>query len=161
MKRLYLGVLLSVSMLAFPAVVSADSEFEANATLTGSQEVPPVATAMRGNVDVEINSRLRVALRVRHNTNDIFAAHIHCAAPGVNGPVGVTLFMGSFTAERGLLTRGRFTPDAGNACNWSSIAHVADAIQSGNAYVNVHTTAASGGTPSGEIRGNLVVGDDD
>ncbi len=161
MKRLYLGVLLIVSMLAFPTVVLADSAFEANATLTGSQEVPPVATAMTGNVDVEINSTLRFALRVRNNTNDVFAAHIHCAPPGVNGPIGITLFMGSFTAERGLVARGRVTaPDDPNGCGWTSIADVAAAIQSGNAYANVHTTAASGGVPSGEIRGNLVVGDD-
>jgi hypothetical protein len=161
MKRLYPSVLLVVAMLAFPTVVLADSELEANATLTGSQEVPPVATAMRGNVDIEINRNLRFALRVRNNTNEIFAAHIHCAPPGVNGPIGVLLFMGSFTAERGLLARGRITaPESPNACGWTSIADVAAAIQSGNAYVNVHTTAASGGVPSGEIRGNLVVGDD-
>ena len=163
MKRFYLGVLVIVAMLAFPTVVLADSAFEANATLTGSQEVPPVATAMRGNIDVEINSnsRLRFALRVRNNTNDIFAAHIHCAPPGVNGPIGITLFMGSFTAERGLVARGRVTaPDPGNGCSWASIADVAAAIQSGNAYANVHTTAASGGVPSGEIRGNLTGGDD-
>jgi CHRD domain len=163
MKRLYLGILLIVATLAFPTAVLADSELEANARLTGSQEVPPNGSAMTGNVDVEINTeRLRFALRVRRNTNEIFAAHIHCAPPGVNGPVGVTLFMGSFTAERGLLARGPVTaPDPGNGCGWDSIADVAVAIQSGNAYVNVHTTAASGGIPSGEIRGNLIVGDDD
>ena len=163
MKRFYLGVLLIVAMLAFPTVVLADSAFEANATLTGSQEVPPTGSAMTGNVDVEIkNDRLRFALRVRRNTNDIFAAHIHCGPPGVNRPVGITLFMGSFTAERGLLARGLVTaPDPGNGCAWASIGDVAAAIQSGNAYVNVHTTAASGGFPGGEIRGDLIVGDDD
>ena len=131
-------------------------EFEA--TLTGDQEVPPVETSMRGDVDVEVrNKRLEVVLTVSNNTNEIFAAHIHCAPPGVNGPVGVTLFMGSFTEESGLLARMTVTaPDAGNGCGWTQIDDVIAAIQGGNAYVNVHTTAESGGVPSGEIRGNLM-----
>jgi hypothetical protein len=162
MKKLYLSILIIIALLAFPATALADSELEAGATLNGSQEVPPNGSAMRGNAEIEIeNGKLKAVIRVRNNTNDIFAAHIHCAPPGVNGPVGVTLFMGSFTAERGRLVRVIFTsPDAGNGCGWTSIADVAAAIQSGNAYVNVHTTAASGGIPSGEIRGNLSVGND-
>lgn len=99
---------------------------------------------------------MRVRLIVRNNTNDIFAAHIHCNTPGVNGPVGVTLFMGSFTARRGTLVKGFFTsPDPGNTCGWETIDDVAQAILDGNAYVNVHTTLASGGVPSGEIRGDI------
>jgi hypothetical protein len=164
MKKLYLSILIIVALLAVPttALADSDSALEAGATLNGSQEVPPTGSAMSGNVDIEIeNGRLKFALRVRNNTNDISAAHIHCAPPGVNGPVGVTLFGGSFTAERGLLARGRITaPNAGNGCGWASIADIAAAIQSGAAYVNVHTTVASGGVPSGEIRGNLSVGDD-
>ncbi len=133
-------------------------EFEA--TLTGDQEVPPVETEMLGDVDVEIeNNRLEVVLNVRNNVNmhEVFAAHIHCAPPGENGPVGVTLFMGSFTAERGLLARVTVRdPDADNGCGWADLQDIVDAIRSGNAYVNVHTTAESGGVPSGEIRGDLV-----
>jgi hypothetical protein len=163
MKRIKLSTLVIAAVLAFPAAALAVLALEANAILSGGQEVPSNASAMKGSVDVEINdSRLRYALRVRKNTNEIFAAHIHCAPPGVNGPIGVTLFTGSFTAERGLLNRARVTaPDPGNACGWTSIADVAAAIQSGNAYANIHTTAASGGIPAGEIRGDLVVGDDD
>jgi hypothetical protein len=163
MKKLNPSILLIAAVLAFPAAALAVLALEANGNLTGSQEVPPNASAMRGNVDVEINnSRLKYALRVRRNTNDVFAAHIHCGRPGANGPIGVTLFTGSFTAERGLLTRARVTaPDSGNACGWTSIGDVAAALESGNAYANVHTTAASGGIPAGEIRADLVVGDDD
>jgi hypothetical protein len=29
------------------------------------------------------------------NIENVFAAHIHCGAVGVNSPVGVTLFMGA------------------------------------------------------------------
>lgn len=132
------------------------AEFEA--TLTGAQEVPPVETDMRGDVEIEVeNNRLDVELSVKNNTHEIFAAHIHCAPPGVAGPVGVTLFMGSFTKKSGQLADVNITaPDAGNECGWTSIDDVVAAMESGNAYVNVHTTAESGGVPSGEIRGDLL-----
>jgi hypothetical protein len=116
---------------------------------------------MRGDVEIDVgNNRLAFELRVSNNTNEIFAAHIHCAPPGENGPVGVTLFMGSFSNEQGLLARGNVkTPDAGNQCGWTDIDDIVAAMQNGNAYVNVHTTAESGGVPSGEIRGDLVLAD--
>jgi hypothetical protein len=140
----------------------ADSDVEIAADLDGSQEVPAVVTSMRGEVEVKIeDGQLEFALEVSSNTHDIFAAHIHCASPGINGPVGVTLFTGSFTDASGTLAEGTvMAPEAGNACGWIDIAAVTAAIQSGNTYVNVHTTAASGGVPSGEIRGNLPGSDD-
>ena len=157
MKKLLLSLLMIVVLLTVPATALADSELQTTTALTGFKEVPPVVTNMRGTAEIEIdNGELHVVLRVKGNTNDIFAAHIHCAPPGVNGPVGVTLFMGSFTAGSGVLVNQTFTsPDPGNGCGWTTIADVEAAIRSGNAYVNVHTTAASGGVPSGEIRGNL------
>ncbi|HET6597445.1 MAG TPA: PQQ-dependent sugar dehydrogenase [Anaerolineales bacterium] len=132
------------------------AEFEAR--LTGNQEVPPVDTKMRGDVEIEVeNNRLDVELSVRNNTHEIFAAHIHCAPPGEAGPIGVTLFMGSFTKKSGMLVDANITaPDADNQCGWTSIDDVVAAMESGNAYVNVHTTAESGGVPSGEIRGDLL-----
>jgi hypothetical protein len=138
-----------------------NDEVDFKATLTGDQEVPPVGTEMEGEADIELkNGRLEFDLTVDHNTNEIFAAHIHCAPPGMNGAIGVTLFMGSFTKESGRLARGNITaPDAGNGCGWTDIDDIVAAMQSGNAYVNVHTTAESGGVPSGEIRGNLIPDD--
>jgi hypothetical protein len=156
-KKLFLSLLMIVVLLASSTTALADSELKTQTSLTGLREVPPVATNMRGTAEIEIeNGELNVVLSVKGNTNDIFAAHIHCAPPGVNGGIGVTLFMGSFTAENGVLVNQAFTsPDPGNPCGWATIADVAAAIQGANAYVNVHTTAASGGVPSGEIRGNL------
>jgi hypothetical protein len=157
MKKLFLSLLTIVVLLAVPATALADSELKARAALTGLQEVSRVQTLMRGAAEIQIgNGELHMLLRVKNNTNDIFAAHIHCAPPNVNGPIGLTLFMGSFTAGTGVLVDQTFTsPDPGNQCGWATIDDVAAAIQSANAYVNVHTTAASGGVPSGEIRGNL------
>ena len=110
-----------------------NSEVETEADLDGSQEVPSVATNMTGEVEIEIeDGELEFELEVSNNTHDIFAAHIHCAPPGVNGPVGVTLFTGSFTAESGTLAEGTImAPNAGNGCGWADISAVAAAIQSG------------------------------
>ena len=159
MKKFYLYILIIAALLAFPATALASHlEFETETEMTGSQEAPtPVMTNMTGNAEIVIEGgRLRFRLKVRNNTNDIFAAHIHCGPPGVAGPVGVTLFMGSFTDRRGVFAKGFVTaPDPGNQCGWESINDVASAILDGNAYVNVHTTAESGGFPGGEIRGDI------
>ena len=153
------GIIHVIDNVLLPRMDGGDGdEAEFEAALTGDQEVPPVETDMRGDVEIEVeNSRLDVELSISNNMHDIFAAHIHCAPPGENGPVGVTLFMGSFTEESGMLIdRDITTPDADNACGWMDIDDVVAAMESGNAYVNVHTTAESGGVPSGEIRGDLL-----
>ena len=157
MKKVYTIILLLAALLMFTGTASAGFEIEAEADLDGSQEVPAAVTNMTGEVEIEIeDGELEFELEVEDNIHDISAAHIHCAAPGVNGSVGVTLFSGSFTDAEGTLAEGTITaPNAGNGCGWADISAVAAAIASGNAYVNVHTTAASGGVPSGEIRGNL------
>lgn len=125
------------------------------AHLSGDQEVPPVATDAFGQarlIPSVDGSRLKVLLKVGHLEN-IRAAHIHCAAPGSNGPVGLTLFSGGpVTINGSLLVNANFTaPDPGNSCGWQSLADVIDALASGDTYINVHTSAH----PSGEIRGQI------
>ena len=97
---------------------------------------------------------------------NVSAAHVHCAAAGVNGPVGVTLYMGTAGSGKveGVLARGTFTaPDAGNGCGWTTLDQVVEAMASGNAYVNVHTNdgvdptnTGPGDFPGGEIRGQIL-----
>ena len=67
------------------------------AVLSGGDEVPPRDTGARGVAIFRLNadgSELGLRLVVA-NIENVFAAHIHCGAVGVNGPVGVTLFMGA------------------------------------------------------------------
>src|SRR6266496_6004446 len=74
------------------------------------------------------------------NIDNPVAAHIHCGAVGVNGPVGVTLFVAppAGGAVTGTLAEGTITaPDAGNACGWTDLAAVLAAMQTGDTYVNV------------------------
>jgi CHRD domain len=99
------------------------------------------------------------------NLDNVVAAHIHCGAVGVNGPVGVTLFTGAPAGGRvnGTLAEGTITaPDAGNGCGWTDLAAVLAAMGSGNTYVNVHTNdgippvnTGPGDFPGGEIRGQI------
>jgi hypothetical protein len=132
--------------------VGADRAFVA--TLSGDNEVPPNDSKARGSarfVESADGSEMDFTLAVG-NIDNVFAAHIHCAPPGVNGPIGVTLFMGS-GAGSGLLAQGTITaPDAGNACGWTTLQEVITALESGDTYVNVHTDP---GFPGGEIRGQV------
>ena len=100
------------------------------------------------------------------NIQNVVAAHIHCGAVGVSGPVGVTLFAGAAPGggrTDGVLAEGTVSaPDAGNACGWTDLAAVVSALESGNTYVNVHTNdgvapidTGPGDFPGGEIRGQV------
>ncbi len=89
---------------------------------------------------------------ITYNLEEIVAAHIHCAGAGEDGPVGVTLFSGDPVTHDGILVdTNEIEPDPGNECGWQDIIDVGDAIQDGEAYFNVHTTAY----PAGEIRGQI------
>lgn len=108
-------------------------------TLTGDQEVPPVATSADGWGIVRLNTATgQVDAFVRtFGAPTATAAHIHNGAAGVNGPVVIPLSAGGPGEWTG---SGTLTP-----------AQVA-ALTSGNNYVNVHTPA----NPGGEIRGQIV-----
>ena len=128
------------------------------AHLSGDNEV--LANDMPGQGQVifhlskdgtEMSYKLIVA-----NIENVRAAHIHCGAEGVNGPVVVGLF-GTQTVgvQNGVLVEGTITDSNVNplACigGVPSLAAVLELIRSGNAYVNVHTTLL----PGGEIRGQV------
>ena len=137
------------------------------ATLSGDQEVPARDTQATGVAKFKLRedgTALLFKVNVA-NIENVFAAHIHCGAVGVNGPVGVTLFMGAPAGGRfdGALAEGTITaPDAGNACGWTDLASILAALASGNTYVNVHTNdgvappnTGPGDFPGGEIRGQV------
>jgi hypothetical protein len=108
---------------------------------------------------------------IASNIDNAFMAHIHMAPAGVNGPVVEWLFPSTAPVpgptgsgrHDGVLAEGTFTaanlvgPLAGHP-----LSDLLAAIQSGNAYVNVHTmdnqpgvNTGPGDFPGGEIRGQL------
>lgn len=150
MKRL-LATAVVVAAFAFTSVAyAAQTRFAAE--LSGASEVPPVATDGSGTVKFASHDGwVSFKLRWDDLTTPARAAHIHCGAPGVNGPVGVTLFAGPMGAKGHV--NGSFTgPDPGNGCGWADLDDVLAAMASGATYVNVHTQMF----PGGEIRGQVA-----
>jgi CHRD domain len=166
MRRMIVLVgMLALGLLAVAPSALAGDNFVA--TLSGDQEVPPRDTQARGVATFKLRddgTALRFKVNVA-NLDNVFAAHIHCGAVGINGPVGVTLFMGmpAGGAVNGTLAQGTITaPDAGNGCGWVDLAAVLAAMDSGDTYVNVHTddgvappNTGPGDFPGGEIRGQI------
>jgi hypothetical protein len=111
-----------------------------HANLSGSQEVPPHATAGRGEADVQLDtSSNTLSWKVTYSglSGPATAAHIHGpAAAGANAGVMIPF------------TNVGSSPIQGQA---KITAAQAAAIADGRAYVNIHTARA----PGGEIRGQL------
>jgi hypothetical protein len=164
-RTIMLVGMLALGLLALAPAARAGDNFVA--TLSGDQEVPARDTQAVGVATFKLRddgTALRFKVNVA-NIDNVFAAHIHCGAVGVNGPVGVTLFMGApaGSAVNGTLAQGTITaPDAGNGCGWVDLAAVLAAMDSGDTYVNVHTddgvappNTGPGDFPGGEIRGQV------
>ncbi len=158
---LILAVLaISVILAGLTGPVRAQStSFTAN--LSGGSEVPAVATPATGMADFMLSpdgTSLSYTLSVA-NISDVTQSHRHLAAVGVNGPVVAWLFPAGPPAtlipgvSNGVLAQGTLT-----AANLTGIlagqplSALIDAINAGNAYVNVHTVAH----PGGEIRGQIM-----
>ena len=121
-------------------------------SLTAAEEVPaPKPTSASGTAQVILyQSGIEFQLSAQ-NITGITMAHIHSGAPGVPGPIVVTLFLpGSPTGNvSGVFATGTLT--AANLPGGVTLESLKTLILSGNAYVNVHTSA----NPTGEIRGQL------
>jgi hypothetical protein len=157
--------MLALALVALASPASAGTNFVA--TLSGDEEVPVRDTAARGVATFKLRAEgSAVMFKVNvANIDNAFAAHIHCGAVGVNGPVGVTLFVGAPAGGvvNGTLAEGTFTaPDPGNLCGWTDLTAVLAAMSSGATYTNVHTNdgvappnTGPGDFPGGEIRGQI------
>ena len=111
------------------------------ASLSPSQEVPPVASTATGSAEVQFNANTtKVTWKVTYNglTGPATAGHIHGPAP-VGANAGVVIpFAGNLNAQP-VMGEMTVTP-----------AQYAD-MAAGLYYVNIHTARF----PGGEIRGQL------
>ena len=154
--------LLAAAMLAalWASSVSAASDRTFVTHLSGDQEVGGVDTQAQGEAIFHLSkdgTELRYKLIVA-NIDDVLMSHIHMAPAGTNGPVVVWLYPSSPPAQlipgrsQGVLAEGVITSaDLVGPLAGMDLSDLLDAIRSGDAYVNVHTTAH----PGGEIRGQL------
>ena len=106
------------------------------ATLTGSEEVPPVVTPATGSCTFTQLASYIIG-SCTHNVANPIASHFHEGAPGVVGPV----------------VHDFGNPASPISVNWNPVpAQYLTALEAGNLYVNVHSMAHGGG----EIRGQLT-----
>jgi hypothetical protein len=164
-----------VFVLGMVAVGVAVAGLNRNTTthLKGTFEVPARATNAQGQAIFHLSkdeSQIEYKL-IASNIENVFQAHIHMAAAGVNGAVVVWLYPSTTPGAGppgggrtdGVLAEGTITaanlvgPLAGHP-----LSDLIAAIEGGNAYVNIHTNdgvapadTGAGDFPGGEIRGNL------
>ena len=127
---------------------------------TGDDEVPANASPAQAQAQFKLSSdgsSLSYKLNVA-NIENVTQAHIHRAPAGVNGPIVAWLYPSAPPARlipgRSGGTLGEGTITAANLVGplqGQSLEALLTAIDTGNAYVNVHTSQL----PPGEIRGNL------
>jgi hypothetical protein len=129
------------------------------ATLSGAEEVPARSTAANGSAQFIVEGdSITYSLEI-DDISSVTAAHIHAApgAPGVNGPVRLFLYpvrQGDpapqvTTGDRMILAQA--TVPSSNV-NGITFQELLEAMRTGNAYVNVHTTTFPGGEMRGTIR---------
>jgi hypothetical protein len=166
-KVLGVGAALVLLLLAVAGLAAAGENNNYSVHLDGDTEVPANASLGTGQAIFKLSpdgTSLDYKLIVANLDNPV-AAHIHVGPPGVNGPVVVLLFSGppGTGTANGVIAEGTVTAAnlTGPLAGQPFSALVA-ALNSGNAYVNVHTNdgvpptgTGPGDLPGGEIRGNF------
>jgi hypothetical protein len=166
-----LGVAGVLVALGFSLPATAET---VHAKLTGYEEVPAVSSPGKGDFRAKIDKRRQTIdyeLSYEGTQGTVFQAHIHFAQRGANGGIVVWL-CGQAPATppantplcptpdgevRGLISADstQFTGVAGQLLTAGEFDELVHAVREGVTYVNVHTTAPSGGVPSGELRGQI------
>jgi hypothetical protein len=149
--------------LALALVTAAHADTIYSAVLLGSNEVPPTGSPATGvGIFTLSGNMLTIAETFTGLTAPASAAHIHCCGPvGVNEMVAVpfTPFpnatAGAFNTTvdlslAGTYTAGFITQEGGTAA--LAEAGLITALNSGDAYANIHDA----NFPNGEIRGQIT-----
>ena len=154
-------------LLAVAGLASAGDNNNYAVHLDGATEVPANASLATGQAIFKLSpdgTSLDYKLIVANLDNPV-AAHIHVGPPGVNGPVVALLFSGppGTGTANGVIAEGTVTAaNLTGPLTGQPFSALVAALNSGNAYVNVHTNdgvpptnTGPGDFPGGEIRGNF------
>lgn len=158
-------------ILAASAAATADDDkkrLSSKTQLSPDQEVqvPAVVSDGRGIAIISIKRKFRSAkIRVTYTNleGEFTRIHLHCAPAGANGPIAIgfvdlvslandnseTNKLDSHTVI-GRISNSQFPAGGGN-CGISNLWQLADAIDAGGIYWNLHTTEF----PGGELRGQV------
>jgi len=137
--------------------------FLALAQLDDDQTVPRVHSRARGRAGYTVKPEFVSFTHAFRRLRNIRMAHLHLGERGEAGPVVANLLPADFDPNNRRQVRrlsrvlsGKITADdlVGPLAG-QSIGALAEAIQDGNIYVNIHTAQ----NPSGEIRGQLEAKD--
>ncbi|MEQ8233555.1 MAG: CHRD domain-containing protein [Gammaproteobacteria bacterium] len=161
----------ALTLLLLPGAAAAHT-VRYEATLTGAQQNPAVATGASGVATLELNAAhdtLSMFVSIHgldfvgatpDPDDDVLAMHIHRGAPGSNGPVVFGLIGPNHDVDGDLATLfdsaglGGALSSAwdGSEGNNTTLADELANLAGGLLYFNVHTP----GNPGGEIRGQIV-----
>jgi hypothetical protein len=148
--------LLTIVAVVIWAVTARAAHIDFQAMLSGGEVVPPVKTVAKGEATFHLgmDGEALAFKLVVSGIKDVTAAHIHIGKKGENGPPVVFLFHGpekkgpfSGTLSQGTITaKDLFGPLGGK-----TVRDLMAKIDSGDAYVVVHTEQ----NPGGELRGRI------
>lgn len=161
MRRAGLVVVLLIALLAVTGVATAQQPTNFFTIMTGDEEVPRATTPAWGTAGFSVEAggnALRYYVTVV-NIPNVMMAHIHIGPAGQNGPIVLWLYpaapppvpiAGTTSGDigAGVATRANLTGQLAG----QPLSALLAAIASGNAYVNVHTTANPGGLIRGQLR---------
>lgn len=161
MQRSLFAVALVVGLAAGACDSATDDSTFFQATLAGSNEVPPSGSAGTGTCGFQLTGDTISYSIEAHGLSNVIGAHIHIGAAGANGPVRVVLFpfpggpvidtANPAASVDGVLKAGEFNNS--HVTGGLTFNDIVSNMQSGNAYCNVHTTR----NPGGEIRGQIAL----
>jgi hypothetical protein len=149
-----------VPLTAAPGSGQAVNDSHMGTHLTGAEEVPARDTGAQGQATFKVNddgTAISYKLNVA-NVENVTQAHIHLGPAGGTGGIVAWLYPAAPPAQlipgrsQGTLGEGEITAASlvGTLAG-SPLSALLDAMRSGGAYVNVHTTQF----PPGEIRGQI------
>lgn len=159
-RSIVAATVLSAAVALGAAAQASAASATFTAQLSGANEVPAVDTAARGVATFQLSydgSELTYRLNVA-NIENVHMAHIHLAPVGVNGGVVAWLYPDAPPPvpiegrSQGTLATGTITSaDLVGPLAGMTLADLVAAMETGGAYVNVHTEQ----NPGGEIRGQI------
>jgi hypothetical protein len=162
------GLTAALILAASAAATAGDDKIRLSSKtqLSPDQEVATVESDGLGIAIISIKRKFRSAkIRVTYTNlvGEFTRIHLHCAPAGENGPIAIgfvdlvslandnseTNKLGSHTVI-GRISNNQF-PAGGGSCGISNLRQLADAIDAGGIYWNLHTTEF----PGGELRGQV------
>jgi hypothetical protein len=151
-RRIFMLLVLAILSIGITSILSnltyAQEKFQAS--LSGNQEVPPNTSTSKGWAWFKLTGNT-VSYKVNATgISGVSMAHIHGAKVGENGDPIAMLQINE--ANGPVVAEGNITSsDLMGSLAGKSISDLVTKMQSGETYVNVHTST----NPNGEIRGQI------